>query len=71
MTIEVETPEIVTVEVLQPDGTALAVKFTRAEYDEIERSAALFGKSVARWIIDVMLEQARVPSTVADKRGLS
>jgi hypothetical protein len=49
--VEVETPEIVTVRVERPDGTAWDVLFTRDEFARIEQAAAAEGVDVGRFVV--------------------
>ncbi len=70
--MKVEEPEIVTVDLVAPDGATISVKFTREEYTAIEVHALVRGVSVERYLLDCALEyDSAHPSTMAAKRGLS
>lgn len=78
MSLPVEEPEIVTVQIVTPAGDVREVPLTRAEYDEIVAEADVRGFSVEFWLKEKMLAAADAANTrpegvpvIADKRGLS
>jgi hypothetical protein len=69
--IKIETPDTVTVQLAAPNGDAMEIVFTRAEYTEIEIAALVAGVPVDRWIVEKCLDQVSKSPTLASERGVA